>query len=46
MLFVNDTEIMPDNYKRYLENSIRSAVDFSGTPIRINLKSKDEKDMY
>lgn len=46
VLFVNDTEIMPDNYKRYLENSIRSAVDFSGTPIRITLKSKDEKDMY
>ena len=45
VLFVNDTEIMPDNYKRYLENSIRDAVDFSGTPIRITLKAKNEKDI-
>lgn len=45
VLFVNDTQIMPDNYKRYLENCIREAVDFSGTPIRINLKSRDEKDI-
>jgi len=45
VLFVNDTEIMPDNYKRYLENSIREAVDFSGTPIRITLKAKNEKDL-
>lgn len=45
VLFVNDTTLMPDNYKRYLENSIRESVDFSGTPIRINLKARDEKDM-
>ena len=44
-VFVNDTTIMQDNYKRYLENSIREAVDFSGTPIRITLKSRDEKEM-
>lgn len=45
VLFVNDTTIMQDNYKRYLENCIREAVDFSGTPIRITLKARDEKDM-
>ena len=45
VLFVNDTAIMQDNYKRYLENAIREAVDFSGTPIRITLKSRDEKEM-
>lgn len=45
VLFVNDTAIMQDNYKRYLENCIREAVDFSGTPIRITLKSRDEKEM-
>lgn len=45
VLFVNDTTIMQDNYKRYLENAIREAVDFSGTPIRITLKSRDEKEM-
>lgn len=46
VLFVNDTAIMPDNYKRYLENCIRDSVDFSGTPIRINLKCKDEKEGF
>ena len=46
VLFVNDTLLMQDNYKRYLENAIRDAVDFSGTPIRITLKSRDEKDMF
>ncbi len=45
VLFVNDTTLMPDNYKRYLENCIRESVDFSGTPIRINLKARDENDM-
>lgn len=45
VLFVNDTSLMPDNYKRYLENSIRDAVDYSGTPIRITLKAKNEKDL-
>jgi GTP-binding protein len=44
-LFVNDITLMADNYKRYLENSIRSAVDFTGTPIRITLKAKNEKDL-
>ena len=45
VLFVNDTTLMQDNYKRYLENAIRDAVDFSGSPMRITLKARDEKDM-
>lgn len=44
-LFVNDTTLMADNYKRYLENSLRDAVDYSGTPIRFTLKAKNEKDL-
>ena len=46
VLFVKDTAIMPDNYKRYLENCIRDSVDFTGTPIRITLKAKDEKEGF
>ena len=42
VLFVNDINLMTDNYSRYLENSIRKAYDFSGTPIRLNLKCKKE----
>ena len=42
ILFVNNTELMDDNYLRYLENNIRKVFDFTGTPIRIKLKSKKE----
>lgn len=46
VLFVNDTSLMPDNYKRYLENSLRTSIDFTGTPVRITLKAKNEKDVF
>ena len=42
VMFVNDTQIITNNYLRYLENFLRKSVDFSGTPIRINLKAKGE----
>ena len=45
IVFVNDKDLMHFSYLRYLENSIRTAVDFSGTPIKIILKSKSEKDV-
>ena len=44
IIFVNNKELMHFSYLRYLENSIRNAVDFSGTPIRIVLKSKSDKE--
>lgn len=44
-LFVNDSTIMTDNYLRYIENSLRKSVDFTGTPIKIVLKSKREEDL-
>lgn len=45
VLFVNDTTLMADNYLRYLENSIRKAFDFEGTPIRITMKCKKEEEI-
>lgn len=45
VIFVNDTSLVTDSYKRYLDNSIRKSVDFTGTSIRINLKSKREEDL-
>lgn len=45
-LFVNDTKLMENNYLRYLENNIRKAFDFSGTPILIKMKSKKEEDLF
>jgi GTP-binding protein len=44
VFFVNDAELVHFSYKRYLENSIRGAVDFSGTPIRLEFKEKSEKE--
>lgn len=46
VIFVNDGTIMTDAYKRYLENSIRQAVDFTGTPIELIIKNKmDNQDI-
>lgn len=44
VIFVNNKELMHFSYLRYLENTIRKAVDFSGTPIKIVLKNRSEKD--
>ena len=45
VLFVNDTKLINDNFLRYLENNIRKAFNFEGTPIRITLKCKKEEDL-
>jgi len=44
VIFVNDKEVMHFSYLRYLENEIRKVVDFGGTPIKITLKNRSEKD--
>ncbi|MDR3215056.1 MAG: ribosome biogenesis GTPase Der [Bacilli bacterium] len=40
VLFVNDSEYMHFSYERYLENQIRNAFDFKGTPIKIILRNR------
>lgn len=46
VIFVNDGTLMTDSYIKYLENSIRAAVDFTGTPIEIVIKNKmDNQDI-
>lgn len=40
ILFVNDPEIMHFSYERYIENKIREAFVFEGTPIRILTRQK------
>lgn len=45
ILFVNDETIMHFSYKRYLENSLRKAFDFSGTPINIKIRNKDKEEI-
>ena len=42
LLFVNEPSLMHFSYKRYLENCIRKAYDFSGTPIKILVRGNNE----
>ena len=44
ILFVNETALMHFSYKRYLENCLRRAYDFSGTPIKINVRERNENE--
>ena len=41
--FVNDKELMHFSYQRYLENKIREAFGFSGTPLRFLVRERKEK---
>ena len=43
-LFVNDERLLHFSYERYLENTIRRAYDFSGTPIKIVVREKKDED--
>ena len=43
VLFANDAELLKDHYKRYLENKLREAFGFFGTPIRISVRERKEK---
>lgn len=44
IFFVNESALMHFSYKRYLENCIRKAFDFSGTPIKLVIRERDEND--
>ena len=43
ILFVNNEELLKDSYKRYIENKLREAFGFFGTPIRISVRQRGEK---
>ncbi len=42
IFFVNDSKLLHFSYKRYLENCLRRAYDFTGTPIKIGVREKEE----
>ena len=42
VLFVNDSTLMHFSYSRYLENCLRKAFDFSGTPIKIIVRENNQ----
>ena len=39
VIFVNDKELMHFSYTRYLENKIRDAFDFGGTPLKFIVRA-------
>ena len=44
-LFINAEELMHFSYERYLENCLRKAFGFEGTPIRFSLREKKKEDI-
>jgi len=42
VFFVNDAKLIHFSYRRYLENRLRRAFGFAGTPIRLTFKSRGE----
>ena len=43
VFFANEPELIHFSYQRYLENRIREAFDFSGTPISIKFKKRQRR---
>ena len=43
VVFANNADLMKDHYKRYLENKLREAFGFFGTPIRISVRERSDK---
>ena len=44
VIFVNDKNLMHFSYQRYIENKIREAFGFRGTPIKIIIRERKGKD--
>lgn len=44
VIFVNDRELMHFSYTRYLENRIREAFGFRGTPLRFIIRERGERE--
>lgn len=43
VLFVNEPDLMHFSYKRYLENQLRHTFGFEGTPIRLLIRRREDK---
>ena len=43
VFFVNDPDLIHFSYERYLENKLREAFGFEGSPIWLKLKKREEK---
>ncbi|MBR6329480.1 MAG: ribosome biogenesis GTPase Der [Lachnospiraceae bacterium] len=43
VIFVNDRELMHFSYQRYIENRIREAFGFAGTPLRFLIRERNQE---
>lgn len=43
VIFVNDKELMHFSYTRYIENKLREAFGFAGTPLKFIIRERKEK---
>ncbi len=43
VIFANNAELMKDHYKKYIENKLREAFGFFGTPIKLSIRERSEK---
>ena len=43
VIFVNDRQLFHFSYRRFIENKLREAFGFSGTPIRFVVRERNEK---
>ena len=41
-IYCNDASLVENSYIRYLENSLRRAFDYKGTPVKIQFKNKSD----
>ncbi len=44
VIFVNDGALVHFSYQRFLENRLRDAINFEGTPIKLIFKNRKEKE--
>ena len=44
VFFCNDARLFHFSYQRYLENQIRSTFDLTGTPVRITIRQRGDKE--
>ena len=44
VIFVNDAKLINFSYRRYIENKLREKIDFSGSPIKIIIRGKEDKE--
>ncbi len=43
VIFCNDAELFHFSYRRYIENTLRGVFDFSGTPIHIVIRERNDE---